>query len=529
MRHLQKLTCKLCGEVHPSNGLHTHLKWKHNKMTTEQYMERFGDFRANTEKAEKLKLGKPLYKCQLCNDDKTYTRTALTFHLIKKHKTDKEDYILNTILKGIQPVCQCGCRKSTALRSYDEPHSSAYLPGHNKATLGFSFSKGSRQKMSISAVERLNRNRVSGTKPAIHQRKCVFDRVFGTLENYKSKLVERGVECLSSEVEIRSDGVPLRFRCLETKREFTQLKLDSWSPYRVKVRSRAQAELVAFIKDILPQEVVLENTHKVLDDHKEIDVFLPGKKIGIEFDGLYYHAELSGGKTAEYHRWKTENALTKGVRLVHVFEDEWNNKKELVMSKLRSILGIREPKRVFARNCTIGEVTPAAKNAFLQRNHIQGSDNASVKLGLYHDKELVAVMTFSPPNVTKGKAAKDAFIELNRYATSCNVIGGAGKLLKHFITHNHPIRILTYADLRWTSGASNMYSKLGFSPIGQTKCNYFYLDGSGRRLHRFNFTKAKLVEEGGDPSKTEWQLMQERGYDRIWDCGHLRYEMVVSH
>ena len=25
--------------------------------------------------------------------------------------------------------------------------------------------------------------------------------------------------------------------------------------------------------------------------------------------------------------------------------------------------------------------------------------------------------------------------------------------------------------------------------------------------------------------KTEWQIMQELGYDRIWDCGKYRYEV----
>ena len=29
-----------------------------------------------------------------------------------------------------------------------------------------------------------------------------------------------------------------------------------------------------------------------------------------------------------------------------------------------------------------------------------------------------------------------------------------------------------------------------------------------------------------DNNKTEWEMMQELGYDRIWDCGKFKYEMT---
>ena len=29
-----------------------------------------------------------------------------------------------------------------------------------------------------------------------------------------------------------------------------------------------------------------------------------------------------------------------------------------------------------------------------------------------------------------------------------------------------------------------------------------------------------------DPHLTEWQNMQLNGYDRIWDCGHYKFEWI---
>jgi hypothetical protein len=48
-----------------------------------------------------------------------------------------------------------------------------------------------------------------------------------------------------------------------------------------------------------------------------------------------------------------------------------------------------------------------------------------------------------------------------------------------------------------------------------------------RRLHRYNFTKYKIIKMGGYPDKSEWENMKIMGYDRIWDCGHLKYEMNI--
>jgi hypothetical protein len=76
--------------------------------------------------------------------------------------------------------------------------------------------------------------------------------------------------------------------------------------------------------------------------------------------------------------------------------------------------------------------------------------------------------------------------------------------------------------MRWGSG--NLYETLGFIDQGNCGPNYWYFYPNKMiRKHRFGFRKSILVKNGGDSKKTEWILMQEMGYDRIWDCGNKKF------
>jgi hypothetical protein len=271
---------------------------------------------------------------------------------------------------------------------------------------------------------------------------------------------------------------------------------------------------------------------KTFSGNMEVDIFVPSKSIGIEFDGLYYHSEVAGNKPKTYHAWKTNECDSKGIRLIHIFEDEWRDQQEIVKSKIKKLLshsvGIE---KIYARKCEVRPIGWNDAKQFLDKNHIQGSVPASILLGLFFNNSLVSVATFGKPTVVRGKKSLlQGEWELMRMATDIkkNVIGAAGKLLSFFIKTHVPIKITSYADKRFTSKHSNVYASIGFSLVSDGQPNYYYMNNYKNRLHRFNFTKSKLVESGGDPMKTEWQIMQDLGYDRIWDCGHLKYELNIS-
>jgi hypothetical protein len=114
--------------------------------------------------------------------------------------------------------------------------------------------------------------------------------------------------------------------------------------------------------------------------------------------------------------------------------------------------------------------------------------------------------------------------ELLRYATQMQVQGGASRLLNWFEKTHKPRRIISYADRRWSEG--HMYSGLGFKLIKTSEPGYSYTPDYQKREHRTSHTKGKLVKLGFDNNLTEWQIQQQRGYDRIWDCGQLKFEKI---
>ena len=72
--------------------------------------------------------------------------------------------------------------------------------------------------------------------------------------------------------------------------------------------------------------------------------------------------------------------------------------------------------------------------------------------------------------------------------------------------------------------------KLDLSFLSKTKPNYFYTNDYLIKHHRFSFRKDQLLKKLStfDSNLSEWENMQLNGYDRIWDCGHLKYELIIK-
>lgn len=295
--------------------------------------------------------------------------------------------------------------------------------------------------------------------------------------------------------------------------------------------SKYEKDLFEYIQSLNLNCDVIENDRSVLN-RKELDIYIPSKKIAIEFNGLYWHSELGGKKSKKYHLEKTEKCKNKGIQLIQIFEDEWLYKKNILKLKLKHILANNDTSKIHARKCTIKELTHDQCNDFLDNNHIQGKCGSKFRYGLIYNDKLVSVMTFGELRKSLGTESKSLEYELLRYCCDINVrvVGGASKLLNHFIKNNMVNKIITYADKRFSSSINNMYDKIGFTYESETVPNYWYFKlGETIRYHRYKFAKHNLHKllDNFDPDLSEWQNMQLNGYDRIWDCGHLKYQIQL--
>jgi hypothetical protein len=278
----------------------------------------------------------------------------------------------------------------------------------------------------------------------------------------------------------------------------------------------SQIELTEYIKSLGFD--VTENDKNVISP-LELDLYIPSKNIAIEFDGIYWHSELY--KPDDYHINKTNQCEAKGIRLIHIFEDEWKHKKDIVKSRLKNILGVTDNK-IYARNCEIRLMTNDERNIFLENNHLQGSVKSSINICLTYKGEIVSSMHFNKPRLGVGSSGEH--YELSRFCNKMDtsVIGGASKLLKFFYKTYGQIKLISYADKRWSEGS--IYDTLGFTQTRVNKPNYWYVINN-KRVHRFNFRKSMLRKEGFDTTNsTEREIMLSRGIYRIYDCGTITYE-----
>ena len=267
--------------------------------------------------------------------------------------------------------------------------------------------------------------------------------------------------------------------------------------------SLMEQEIYEFCKQFYPN---LENNVKILDG-KEIDIYIPEIKLGIEFNGLYWHGE-SMGKDKYYHQNKTFDGFNCDIDFIHIFEDEWISKQEIVKSLLKSKMNVSN--NVDLGKCLIKEITQEEAFEFLNENSLVSIKEGLVYLGLQLDCELVALLSIG--------LSSDYEYEILDYCELLDneVPGGLMKLFYNFIELCNPLSVIVNADLRF--GRFNIYSRSGFYFKETTEPNFYYMK-NGKRLK-----SEELIFKENDNELSEWKNAQLNGYDRIWDSGNITYE-----
>lgn len=261
------------------------------------------------------------------------------------------------------------------------------------------------------------------------------------------------------------------------------------------------------------------NTKKIISPY-ELDIYIPSLKIGIEIDGLYWHSFDKKG--SQYHLNKTKLCNDLDIRLIHIFENEIYENLELVQSRIANAL-FKNTHKIYARKCVIKEVSSGDSRDFLNKNHIQGYVFSKIRIGLYHDDNLVSLMTFGSPRFNKRYE-----YELIRFCnlSYVSVVGGASRLYKSFLREYNPVSVISYSDIRWNTG--NLYERLGMVHLRDSAPNYWYFKkdaGIFKLFNRVKFQKHKLknmlIEY--NENDTEWENMRMNGYNKIYDCGNMVY------
>lgn len=266
-----------------------------------------------------------------------------------------------------------------------------------------------------------------------------------------------------------------------------------------------------------------QSNRSLLGKRRELDIYVPEKKVAIEFNGLYWHSE-SAGKDKTYHHDKWKACKDKGIQLIQIWEDEWKRNPEQVKQMLAHKLGVSSQEKVFARKTVVAEISKKEAETFLHTNHIQGYASGSYYLGLKRKEndELVSLIVLKKEAGTNGKT-----LNIIRYATAANVVGGFTKLLAHAEKLYKPESFITFADHCVSDGG--LYENNGFVVDKELAPDYMYIV-DGERKHKFGY---RLKRFQSDPEVeyvdglTERELAALNGLERVWDAGKTRYRKTM--
>lgn len=286
--------------------------------------------------------------------------------------------------------------------------------------------------------------------------------------------------------------------------------------------SQPEKEIAEYLKTLLT-DVKIETSVKSVIKPYELDIYIPEKNVAIEYNGLYWHSE-ENGKDKNYHYNKWLACKEQGIQLIQIWEDDYKRNPELVKNMLAHKLGFTQQKTVYARKTVIKTLTKNEADDFLNNNHIQGAVDARLRYGLFYNDELVSVILLKNETGTQGKT-----LNLMRYATSANVIGGFTKLLKHVERDNPNVEsIVTFSDNTVSDGG--LYENNRFMEDGIIKPDYMYI-ANGIRNHKFSY---RLKRFKNDPDLqwvegyTEAELAKINNLRRIWDAGKIKWRKTIQ-
>lgn len=107
------------------------------------------------------------------------------------------------------------------------------------------------------------------------------------------------------------------------------------------IGSEAEKEIKKFIEFLCG---IKAEKVKILDigkKKKEIDIYIPSLKLGIEYNGSAYHATenaLFKDKDKYYHRDKFLQAKKQGIHLITIFDKDYEENKYLILDRLYHVI-----------------------------------------------------------------------------------------------------------------------------------------------------------------------------------------------
>ena len=277
--------------------------------------------------------------------------------------------------------------------------------------------------------------------------------------------------------------------------------------------------ITRLVKTLSAEEV--QHTLPSLDAPYPI-LYLPSKQLVFQLVPIPTHSIDLGSQYVLQNL--SFEARKLNLRFINIYEDFSYIKRQVVAQRISAILG--EFTSIHARNTSVSRINKQTLDSFLQRNHLYNSPTARYKYGLFYKNELVAAASFSSGRPIERNGIIFRSFELVRFANISGhiVVGGVGKLLKHFIHEVKPDDVMSYADLDWSSGSS--YEKLGFQLDGATPPQTFWINPEEKIRYYPHKLPLKLIAESREKNLPIEEVLALHSYYRFFNSGNLKYLLI---
>lgn len=310
--------------------------------------------------------------------------------------------------------------------------------------------------------------------------------------------------------------------------------------------SRGESEVAEIIRALVPEMTVRTSVRDLI--RGELDIVVDQARLAVEFNGVWWHSEAH--LSQDYHAAKTAAVAAAGHRLIHIWADDWEDRRELVVRALAHRLEVTHrllqalpgidpmlTERVGARTLNAEPVDAGEARRFLEANHLQGAVGSTYRFGLRDDQgRLRALLGVGRKNHGSRVNPEDGTWDVQRYATAGIVPGGFSRLLSYaqqqMLAAGEQMTLWTsYSDDDLSEGG--MYQAAGFTANKRQRPSYSYIGAQTKwkRAHRTNFTRGRFETDPTlvyEPGWTEHQAAQANGLYRVYDAGKTRWVRPVE-
>jgi len=274
--------------------------------------------------------------------------------------------------------------------------------------------------------------------------------------------------------------------------------------------SYLEQEMATFLNDC---NVTFDQNIRTIIPPYELDFYMPSHNLAIEMNGDYWHSDLKRDK--KYHQDKWNSARNQGIRLIQIWETDWNNNKDKFKRMIQSSLNLKN-RGVPARKATIDKISGKAAKLFLNKYHLQGYVAGTHFAAFDAMHRIIGVMSFG--------MSRNQHFELKRWVTDEYTHPGLfSKTFKFAQNELKFDKVVSFSMNDWFTG--DLYEKTGFTKIEEQRPTYRYLyDNKWRHCSYFTRKgiKNKLPEYYSD-DLTEFQMTNNAGILRTWDSGKIKW------